>query len=190
MMEFPVELEPIKNEVQRKIGRNLILFQQVEHIIKWLLARAKIEGYSSEWQAVIDRQKKAVHRKTLGQLVCNYVEEMQPKAAVEDAEEVHDRLKESYMKIETWMESDDPTYFKRKKESLQALKNERNELVHHLLPRLKPLSLESWKEVEQYLDLQRDKISPELDELIGRVQAIQEAGKMLLEFPDPEEGTP
>lgn len=189
MMEFPVELEPIKNEVQRKIGRNLILFQQVEHMIKWLLARAKIEGYSSELQAVIDRQKKAVHQKTLGQLICNYVEEMQPKAAAEGAEEAHERLKEGYLTITTWMESPDPTYFEKKKDSLQALKNERNELVHHLLPRLNPLSLESWKEMEQYLDLQRDKILPELDELQGRVQAIQEAGKMLLEFPDPEEGT-
>ncbi|CAK8719106.1 MAG: hypothetical protein CDV28_1452 [Candidatus Electronema aureum] len=188
MMEFPVELEPIKNEVQRKIGRNLILFQQIEHIIKWLLARAKIEGYSSEFQTSFDRQKKAIHQRTLGQLICNYVEEMKPKADVEGAEESHDRLKKCYLKVETWLESDDPAYFERKKESLQALKNERNELVHHLLPRLNPLSLESWKEVEKHLDLQREKILPELDELQKRMQAIQEAGKMLLEFFDSEEG--
>lgn len=58
MMNLPAEIEKIKNEVQRKIGRNLLLFQQVEHIIKWLVANKRIEGYVQEIQSVQNNKLK------------------------------------------------------------------------------------------------------------------------------------
>ncbi len=37
-MEAKIELEKAKNEVLRKIGRNMLLFQQLEQMLKYLIA--------------------------------------------------------------------------------------------------------------------------------------------------------
>lgn len=181
---MPNELEPIKNEVQRKVGRNLLLFQQVEHMIKWLLANTHFEGYVSELTLIRDRQAKLVKKKTLGQLIHKYIE---VEASQEESKGGPERLKEPWLAFTTSLEADS-NYFESKTQALAALNNERNELVHHLLPRLKPQALESWIEVEQYLDNQREKILPELKELQNRIKAIEEGRNTILKFIRSDEG--
>ena len=43
-----MELEKAKNEVLRKIGRNMLLFQQVEYMLKFLITNGTVSGYISE----------------------------------------------------------------------------------------------------------------------------------------------
>jgi hypothetical protein len=38
------DLEKAKKEVLRKIGRNMLLFQQVEHMLKFLIANGPFSG--------------------------------------------------------------------------------------------------------------------------------------------------
>lgn len=186
MMEEYMELEKVKNEVQRKIGRNLILFQQVELMIKWLLANNKIEGYANELKSVQDRQAEAVQNKTLGQLICQYTKYNQPLNYPEIIES-SEIPKGDYWTLNSGM-IDDPAYFESKEKALKSLASERNELVHHLLPRLNPESIESWIETERYLDCQREKILPELTELQSMVNSIKEARKQMFESLTSDEG--
>jgi len=43
-----MELEKAKNEVLRKIGRNMLLFQKLEQMLKYLITNGKVAGYASE----------------------------------------------------------------------------------------------------------------------------------------------
>ena len=180
MKETYMELERIKSEVQRKIGRNLILFQQVEHLIKWFLANEKIEGYASEMKSVLDRQTEAVHNKTLGQVICLYTKGNQPLNNPENKES-SEMPKGDYWTIDSGMR-DNPAYLESREKTLKSLASERNELVHHLLPRLNYKSIESLIETERYLDCQREKILPELTELQSIVNGIIEARKHMFKL--------
>jgi hypothetical protein len=59
-MESDVELENVRNEVLRKIGRNMLLYQQVEHMFKYLVANGRIEGYASKLKANHKRRVKTI----------------------------------------------------------------------------------------------------------------------------------
>lgn len=186
-MKLPVELEDIKNEVQRKIGRNLLLFQQIELIVKWLVANKRIEGYVSEIQSVRKQQAEKIAQKSLGCSVGQYVHSYQSLSDF-DNEEGQAELKGTYVTFSCCHGDCDTTQIEERKEALKSLVEERNEFIHHLLPRLNPLSMDSWKELEQYLDHQREKVLPELTQLQSEMQGIQEGRKEMVEFMNSESG--
>lgn len=39
-----MELEEARNEVFRKVGRNMLLFQHVEHLLRFLIANGQVSG--------------------------------------------------------------------------------------------------------------------------------------------------
>ena len=47
-MQSEAELEGAKNEVWEKIGRNVLLFQQMEHMLKFLVTHGEVASYISE----------------------------------------------------------------------------------------------------------------------------------------------
>lgn len=60
--------EPIRTpdaeEVLRRIGRNLLLFQHIEHLLKQLMAAARFEGTATTLQANLDERRAKIHRQT------------------------------------------------------------------------------------------------------------------------------
>ena len=141
-MELSAECEKAKNEAQRKIGRNLILYQQVEFLLKLLLRNINLSGYPEDIIREKEKRKKELSRQTLGNLVGQYVENTYTVDPVE-IKEGPDNLKGPYFSFTNWVEVD-ADYYEKKKEKLASVVDQRNELVHHLIPRLDPLSLESW----------------------------------------------
>lgn len=73
-METDPELENLRNEVLRKIGRNVMLFQQMEHMLKCLLANNRCSGYASEYKVNLEKHKEIIQKKTLGQAIGQFVE--------------------------------------------------------------------------------------------------------------------
>ena len=63
--------------------------------------------------------------------------------------------------------------------SLSEVVAERNELIHHFLPKWDMLSIDSGRAIEKHLDQQRDKILPVVTHLESLVQAMQEIKKDL-----------
>src|SRR5690606_12212651 len=86
-------------------------------------------------------------------------------------------------KIET-----DANGFDARRQSLDVIVAERNQLIHHLLPHIKPTCPDSWSSVERLLDQQRDKIMPELNTLRSMIESLQGAKKELAEFLSSDEG--
>ena len=46
--EQHLTLQNLKDEVLRKIGRNLLIFQQIEGLLKMILGNSKVQGYAHE----------------------------------------------------------------------------------------------------------------------------------------------
>ena len=71
---------------------------------------------------------------------------------------------------------------------MASIVDDRNDLIHHLLPKFNPNSNTSCLEIDQYLDKQREKIHPEFDLLHNMVENLQEGRKIIAEFLASKEG--
>ncbi len=181
-METDEELEKLKNEVLRKIGRNVMLFQQMEHILKFLLASGSFSSTVSnitDLKTKLEKHITTVQKQTMGQVANQFLE----NTFSEDEEDAQEELKETIFSFRYRIQCDE-AQFEERKMALTSLVAERNDLIHHLLPRWKMESHESSIEIEQYLDQQREKILPELEWLKTNFESFHE----YLKFMDSDEG--
>ena len=163
-----MELEKLKDEVLLKIGRNVMLLQQIEHMLKCLVINGKLSGYPSELKTIQEQRKATIHNQTMGQVVRQFLENT--FSAPEETRIGPEELKEKWISFRHTIECDDVFYEERKK-ALASIVAERNDLIHHLLPNN---SFESLTQTEQYLDQQREKILPEFEFLKSWLKGILE----------------
>lgn len=76
----------------------------------------------------------------------------------------------------------DSTYYDTKKEALAKLVDDRNELIHHLLPQFDPNSIESCLQTEKKLDLQKDNIVREIDNVKREIYGLHKVVKEVVSF--------
>lgn len=184
-MESEMELENAKNEVLRKIGRNLLVFQQLEMMLKYLIANKKVAGYASEINANQEKQLATVKKQTMGTLVGKFLEDANTKC--EEFPEAPQELKKPFFSFGFQFGIDENEY-ERKKQALAAIVEERNELIHSFLPRLDPNSIESWQETGSHLDQQREKILPEIKKIEALIDALLKGRKEICDYLQSEEG--
>ena len=127
----------------------------------------------------------SVQKQTMGQLVGQYLENTH--SGCNESTEEEEQLKEAYLSF-TFRVDSDAAYYEKKKQSLASIVAERNELIHHLLPRFNPNSIDSCLEVDKYLDQQRENLLPEIDMLKTLIKSLQEGRKELGEFLKSDEG--
>lgn len=180
-----MNLEDSANEVLRKIGRNMILFQEFEYLLKYIVANGNFSGHASEINKLKTQHAIAVSKQTMGTLVGQYLENANPEYEEEQTEA--NELTEPFITF-TFRTKCDSIYYETKKEALARVVAERNELVHHLLPLFDPSSLEKNKQLEDKLDEQREKIKKEILELKSMATALNEGRKKIASFLVSDEG--
>lgn len=176
-----VSSQDFENEVLRKIGRNVLLFQQLENLLKFMVTNGKIAGYASELDNIIAKQAASINKQTMGQLVGQYIENTNPNYKEKSLEP--EQRTELYLSI-AFQVGNDSTWCETKKKALAQLVLERNQLIHHLLPKLNTNSVESCKAIEKELDEQSEKIRSE----IGEMKAIAKAFSKMAKYLTSEEG--
>ncbi len=162
----------------RRVGRNLLLFQQVEHFLKFILAIHKNSGTAENYQANQQEQVACMHKKMLGHLVDKYANEVLQDAGEEVPEEDRPAGWFSF----SFRISGDTEFVESLRRDLKLMTDERNELVHHFLPRWQPDSPDNITETFAYLDAQRDKVLPMHEHLKSTVTHMQESGRLLSNF--------
>ncbi|HDU8571232.1 TPA: hypothetical protein RG687_001002 [Vibrio parahaemolyticus] len=183
-----MSLDNLVREVQRKIGRNILMFQQLELLLKYVVANGKISGYSSELEDIVASQKATVNKKTMGQLVGQFIETSNPSITKNSNEfEGIEEVKEPHFSFDFGIECDESSYLERK-DSFSKLVQERNELVHHLLLELDITSIDSCKQVEARLDEQREKILFEIKNVQSVAEALLNVRKIMSDFLLSDEG--
>ncbi|WP_226663235.1 hypothetical protein [Microbulbifer aggregans] len=177
-------LQAANNEVMRKIGRNMLLFQQIEGLLKYLLANGFIVGTVEDLKIKRESRLADIRRRSMGQLVGEFVDSCYSDLKDTNTEELVDKAFFSFhFKVEC-----EAKYYDSRKKTLAEIVSERNDLIHHLLPRYDPESLESCLAVDAELEQQRNKLLPELTHLQELVGALNKSRKLLSDFFQSEDG--
>jgi hypothetical protein len=172
------EIPTLKNEVLRSIGRNLLLLQQIEGMLKCLVAKGSHSGYVSELPGRMARHEAKVNGKSMGQLVGDFVDNH--LGDVESSGPRPADPKEPWLSFRFQIEMD-PAAYAQRKAAMGEVVEERNELVHHFLPRWDSNSLDSTCAAQDFLDRQRDKAMIEFTTLQGMVTAFKDACRVQAE---------
>lgn len=171
------DLNPTKDEVLRRVGRNLIVFQQIEHFLKVLLANHKNAGTPESFASNLQDQTKCINKKMLGHLVEKYGTDVLQDAGAEVPE---DERTDDWFCFSFHI-SADTAFAESIRRDLKLMTDERNELVHHFLPRWQPNALDKLEDALAYLDTQREKVLPIHEHLRSTVQHLQDSRRRLAE---------
>lgn len=182
-MEIKQKLAAAKAEVHRKIGRNMLMFQHMELMLKFLIANGQFSGTIDNLKENIELKNASVSKKTMGNLVGDFLESTHKE---QDEPEDIDELDTIHMSFNFRIDCDE-VYYEKRKTKLAEIVSQRNDLVHHLLPRFSLHSVESCDEIEQYLDEQHKQLAPEVENLKRLIKSLQKTKKELFEYVTSEE---
>jgi hypothetical protein len=172
----------LSDEVLRKIGRNVLLFQQIEGLLKYLVTNHRVDTNYCEGTTSADlvarQQKRAakVQKQMMGTLVGHYTDSILSDAGepvLEAEDTTHIRI------ITTFTIAGDSDFYESRRADMKLMVDERNDLIHHFLPRWQLDSLGHLEMAVAYLDKQREKILPMLDHLQAVTRSVQEAFTVL-----------
>ena len=183
-MEKVSHLSEAREEVMRKIGRNVILYQEMELMLKHILSAYSISGYAGEIESNTKNRREQVRRKTFGFLTENYLVNTNKEYKTPIVNLSED--KKFYFDLNLNIECD-PAYFARKRQSLKTIVKDRNKLVHELLMDFDLNSVEGCFKTETFLDAQYDKLIPEHNQLKRFIQRAEEGLKNLSEYVKSEQ---
>lgn len=164
----------------------MVMFQRMEQLLKYLLTNSSLEGYEKELESKKAQRASTISTMTMGQLSNEYFSsffdtsdtELPPH---EDPSQAYLSFKYSVQRSEEDIDAE--------KQYFAELVKERNELVHHLLPKYDPTSLQSIEELSASLEKQRERFLPALKNLTTLYEARQNAFKQLSDFFQSEEGS-
>jgi len=168
----------LKDELHRKIGRNMIMFQHMEQMLKFLVANGQFAGNIHSLKARIEKKRADVNKKTMGQLVGNFLESTYSEYEDNGDTEESDL---PYFSFNFRIQADED-YYETRKATLASIVTERNELIHHLLPRYNFQCDDSCTELGNYLDEQYHRLKPEIKEMQDLVETFIKCRKEAAEY--------
>ncbi|MUK62731.1 hypothetical protein GNP81_16305 [Aliivibrio fischeri] len=169
-------LTDLINEVQRQVGRNIILFQQLEGLLKHILTFQEIDGHISELQDIIEFKRASLSKQTMGQLVGQFTENNNQNESIRSDND----HKEPHISFKFWVDNEE--FYLNKNKSLSKLVQERNKLVHHLLLELDLKSIDSCEHISKGLDIQCEHIRSEINATQSFIKALADCKKTMSEF--------
>lgn len=178
-MEQATELEDARNEVLRKIGRNVLNLQKMEGMLKLLNTHATIAGNIEDIESIKKRQSELVSRHTMGRLVQAFVQSVYSSQAGADMEP--DNGGNPTISFSFTIEGEADLAAEREK-ALLSIVEERNQLIHNDLLQFRPNSLDSCKEMSERLDSQHEKIVPEFEALQSILRSFREGRLRMAEY--------
>lgn len=160
----------LRDEVLRKIGRNVVNFQKMEAMLKLLNTQQAISGSISDLSRIAAKAKKATSKQPMGRLADAFIRSVySPEQSVSEHGSVEEVSVTFSLRIEA-----DPALVAERRRALRSVVRERNKLVHQWLASFDQNSLESCKALGADLDEQHAKVWPEFDTLRTIVMAVRE----------------
>lgn len=148
---------PLRDEVLRRVGRNLLLFQQIELLMKFLVMNVSLETGPSGPLAEQHARHEAIRKKSLGQIREQFFEALftDPPERAEDAPITEPRVTFSFRISGVQAEQ-----LEQEMARFEAMTDERNELAHHFVERFNIWESVSAESALRYLDEQRERTLP------------------------------
>ena len=169
-------LNNLIEDIYTKIGRNVVLYQKLELLLKDLSSK-NVCGYLSELTNKKYGLDGISRTKTLGGLINDYPLRLETEHAVETS--IPDDKDEAYIsfKFERVASAE---YITRKKNELSNLVTNRNALIHHLLLEHDLKTVEGCKALAKILDQQAEEVRHEIEDASQNYSAIAQVVEMLI----------
>lgn len=168
----------------RRVGRNVVNFQQVEYLLKHLNAHAALHAPASELASQLEKQIASVHRSTMGELAGRMVSNvLQQQAEQQSPDEIDEPWFGFRFTVET-----DTEFVDRHDKEMRTLVDARNDLIHHFLPRWQAAVDGDADSALTYLDAQLNDTLRMKDRLENWARTMDTARKQMAEFFSSPEG--
>jgi len=161
-MDDSPEIEEVRAEALRKLGRNIVNFSKIEAALKHLLSVSKLVGTEEIIFEYLKKNQDRSHKKTLGTLVQEFHSNVLVDASQVDAATDSSSAETSFSFKATY---GNPESLKKWKRSLAEIVCERNRLIHDDLARLDTSSIEDYRKLISRLDEQNPRLLTHLEEL-------------------------
>jgi len=166
------DLKSQQSEALRKVGRNVLYFQRMEAMLKFLVSRSELEGDSPEELKEHHGQRvEAISRNTMGTLVNSLFSSVFTSS--DAAEDVTRKLSEKRFSISISLKST-PESIEQQRAALERIVEERNQLIHQMLSIFDHTSIESCQQLGSVLDAQLDQLRPQYENLLQLVDALRD----------------
>jgi hypothetical protein len=172
------QADDLRNEVLRKIGRNIVNLQKMERALKLLVVLSDLSGHVSELEGIYQNRLADVEKLTMGRLADNIIDILYSPhdsnaAAPDDSKE-------------TWVSfgfriGGGAEQKKAIKKALSLMVKERNRLVHKLLGEFDSASVESCRALIVLLDQQQEFIAPHFERIMDWLKTLHEGRMAILE---------
>jgi len=172
------ELESVLNDTLQKIGRNIVNFQRMEAILKFIISRSNLQGTASTLKTTHEKSVEAVSRQTMGSLVKEFFPAVYSDHANSDNSAAE--IDETWISF-SFRHNADEAYIEERKASLARIVEERNILIHQMLSKLDQQSLQSCRELGIQLEEQAERVRPEYETLRSLARSLQAGRKEALE---------
>jgi hypothetical protein len=163
-----------RNEAFRRLGRNLYLFQLIEHQLKHLVVHTAMDGHIAELPKTLATKSKRARKSSMGTLADQFT------SAVFSGEEngrVHPTDPNMpWFSFAFRIESDEQFVQQRKKE-MRRLVRERNKLIHTSAADIRPDDTDKWIGLGVFLDEQRAELEAEHEKLRLLIKDLAEMAK-------------
>lgn len=177
------ERAPETDEVLRRIGRNVVNFQEVELLLKHLNAHSTLHAPFSQVLVQVEKQAASVHRNTMGDLANKLIAKLQ----TQDEHQTPDEIDEPWFGF-TFTVGTDAQFLDRHAEEMAELVNSRNDLIHHFFTRWVNAVEGDTESALAYLDTQLEQTRRMSERLRQWAEAMDETKRQMASFFASPEG--
>jgi hypothetical protein len=169
VMNEPIDIEAVRTEALRKLGRNIVNFSKIEAVLKYVLSVSQFEGTKETISEQLLRNQARFRKQTLGSLVQEF-----HKNVVVDASQVETTIASSSSEISFSFKVtfDNPDFLKVKQCALSDIVVERNNLIHQDLALLDTSCAEDYRKLISLLDEQNPRLLAHLEELGWMIESV------------------
>lgn len=185
MSDPDAAIKAVRDEALRKIGRNVVLFQDLEGILRFLAAAQQPSMPQGSAAASREERRKSIRAKTLGQVARQVVEELFADSDTHSSAPAG--ITEPWLAF-SFQIAGDAADIEESRKTLKALIDERNDLVHHLLSRWNLRDADSCFALSTELDEQRSRIVAKIGQYRTYANTLRETAKELQAFIDSDDG--
>lgn len=161
---------PLSSEALQKIGRNVVVLQKMEGLLKELLVVMDVAGGVEELSDLLNERRESISKRSLGLVAGDlfdkiFSEPIEPICKTEPSS--------SWLSFQ-YREGRSEAFIESIKKSFQEFIAGRNELIHQRLLAFDAASEDSCWELISYLDAQYENVTPLRDFLIDRLRSASE----------------
>lgn len=177
--EFEPDCQPTIDEVYRRIGQILLLYQHMELLLKLLTANAKFEGTIETLKVNGERRATLIDKQTLGKLIGQFAD-----GVLTDADPIpaSAQTDEAFFVFRFTSSPADDDVRKQHDAEMQDVLQARNELVHHFLQCHDLLSEDGIRTALAWLDEQHRRAFPVWERLHSISRSMCELKKRFAHF--------